>query len=187
MTLAELLDPRFHIWVGPVFEQPSRQWRVFVADRQRFVIIGAAAREQLESVRHLVINFEGIAVWIGKVKATLIDVIGGAQDPDAILDQMDISFAQCPIAADLEGDVSQPDLVALWPLRCLRLRMLANVEGVEILAQGHKNPAMFGVFLGNHKTENVTVKPLRSLLICNPQIDVANTLQFNHAAPPDWV
>ena len=71
-----------------------------------------------------------------------------------------IGVAQCFVAANLKGDVTEPDLIALWSL-CLAGRwMLADVEGMKILAQSHENAAVIGVFLCNRKTENVAVETL---------------------------
>jgi len=46
---------------------------------------------------------------------------------------------------------------------CLRRfgrRMLADVEGVEVVAQCHEDAAMLRVFLGNHEAGHIAVKPL---------------------------
>jgi hypothetical protein len=51
--------------------------------------------------------------------------------------------------------VSQSDLTALGALRGFLFRMLANVEGVEIVAQCHKHR----VFLGDDKAEHIAVEP----------------------------
>ena len=54
----------------------------------------------------------------------------------------------------------EPDLAALRALRLVRRRMLADVEGMEILAEGHEHAAMIRVLLGNRKAENVAIEPL---------------------------
>ena len=38
--------------------------------------------------------------------------------------------------------------------------MLAEIESVEILAERHEDATVIRVFLGDYKTENVTVEPL---------------------------
>jgi hypothetical protein len=58
--------------------------------------------------------------------------------------------------------------------------MLPDVERVEILTQGHKNPAMIRVLLGNPEPEHVAVEPLRSLLVSDPEIDVPDARQLDH-------
>jgi hypothetical protein len=50
--------------------------------------------------------------------------------------------------------------------------MLPDVERMEILAQSHEDAAMIWVLLGDPEPEHVAVKPLRSLLVGDPQIDV---------------
>ena len=79
---------------------------------ERLVLIGAPVGEQLQRMRHLVIDFERVAVGVGEVKAALIDVVGRPHDGDAVPDQMRIGVAQGGIAADLKGDVPEPDLAA---------------------------------------------------------------------------
>jgi hypothetical protein len=87
---------------------------------------------------------------------------------------MGVSLLQRCVAADLEGDVREPDLPALRARRVRGGGMLPDVEGVEILTQGHKDAAMIRVLLGNPKPEHVAVEALRSLLVGDPQIDVAD-------------
>ena len=65
--------------------------------------------------------------------------------------------------------------------------MLADVEGMEILAQGHEHAAVIRVLLGDRKAENVTIEPLRNLLVGDPQIDVADTLELDHPILPDRI
>ncbi len=55
-------------------------------------------------------------------------MIGGAQDLDAAADDVGVSLAQGRVASDLEGDVPEPDLSLLWPLRRFGSRMLADVR-----------------------------------------------------------
>jgi len=85
---------------------------------------------------------------------------------------MGIGVAQCRVAADLKGDVGQPDLSTLRSWRIVRRGMLPDVERMEILAQSHEDAAMIWVLLGDPEPEHVAVKPLRSLLVGDPQIDV---------------
>src|SRR3974390_580108 len=83
------------------------------ADRKRLVLVAAAVREQLQRIGQLVVYLERVAVGIGEIDAALIDMIGGSEDLDPLLDQVSVSLAQRGIAVDLEGDVRQPDLPAL--------------------------------------------------------------------------
>ena len=151
-----------------------REWLAGAADRECFVIITAAIGEQLQRVGHLELDLENIAVRIGEVKAALIDMVGGAQDWDAVLDQVRIGVAQRGVAADLEGDVGEPDLSALRARRLTWRGMLPDVERMEILAQSHEDAAMIRVLLGDPEPEHVAVEPLRSLLVGDPQIDVSD-------------
>src|SRR5207244_4127262 len=108
-----------------------------------------------------------------------------AQDLDAMADEMSVGVAQGGVAADLKGDVAEPDLTALRALRPFGRRMLANVEGVEVVAQGHEHAAVLGIFFGDHKAEHIAVKPLRDLLVGDPQIDVADAFQLYHGCLRD--
>ena len=87
---------------------------------------------------------------------------------------MGVSLLQRRVAADLEGDVGEPDLSAVRTRSIIGRGMLPDVECVEILTQGHKDAAMLRVLLGNPKPEHVAVEALRSLLVGDPQIDVAD-------------
>src|SRR5215467_8089780 len=58
--------------------------------------------------------------------------------------------------------------------------MLPEVEGVKVLAQGHKDAAMLGVLLGDVEPQHVSVKPLGGFLVGNPQEHVADTGQSYH-------
>src|SRR5438270_1686434 len=147
--MPQMLDPGLHLRPRPILEQPLREWLAGAADREGLVLVAAAIGEQLESVGHLVINLENSAVGVGEIKAALVDVVGGAHDRDAAFDQMGISLAQCGVAADLKGDVGEPDLPALRARRLIWRGMLPDVERMKILAQGHKDAAMIGVLLGN--------------------------------------
>ena len=77
-------------------------------------------------------DFPGMTVGISKIKAPLIDVVGGAHDLNAILDQMGIGIAKRCIATDLERDVREPDLPALRARRILWCGMLADVEFLDL-------------------------------------------------------
>ena len=61
-----------------------------------------------------------------------------------------------------------------------RRGMLADVEGMEIRAQGHEDAAMIRVFLGDPESEHVAVEPFRGLLVGDPEIDVADACQLDH-------
>jgi hypothetical protein len=117
-----------------------REWLAGAADRECFVIITAAIGEQFQRIGHLVINLENIAVRISEVKAALINVVRGPHDRDPALDQMGIGLAQRGVAADLEGDVGEPDLPALRARSVIGRRMLPDVEGMEILPKVMKTP-----------------------------------------------
>src|SRR5271166_2414821 len=176
----QALDPRLHLGRRPVFEQPVGQRVPGSADLQRLVLVGPTFGEQLQRVRQFVIDFERVAVRVGEVEAALVDVVGGAQDLDPAADEVSVGLAQGRIAADLESDVSEPDLPPLRSLRGFGSRMLSDVERVEIVAQGHEHAAVLGVFLGDNEPEQIAVEPLRDLLVGDPQIDVADALQFDH-------
>jgi hypothetical protein len=90
-----------------------RQRLADAADREGLVLVAAAIGKQLQRIGHLVIDLENIAVGVGEVIAALVDVVGGTHDRDAVFDQMGVGVAQRGVAADLEGDVSEPDLSAL--------------------------------------------------------------------------
>ena len=77
---------------------------------------------------------------------------------------MSVSLAQCGVAADLERDVREPDLSAVRARRVVGRGMLADIECVEVLTQGHKDAAMLGVFLGDLEPKHVAVEPLGGLL-----------------------
>jgi hypothetical protein len=53
---------------------------------------------------------------------------------------MGIGLAQRGVAADLEGDVGEPDLPALRARSVIGRRMLPDVEGMEILPKVMKTP-----------------------------------------------
>src|SRR5260370_22754365 len=154
------------------------------AYREWLVLVTAAVGEQFQRVGHLVIDLEHIAVGVGEIKAALIDVVGGPHDRDPVFDQMGIGVAQRRVAADLEGDVGEPDLPALRARRLLGGGMLPDVERMKILAQCHEDAAMFRVFLGDPEPEHVAVEPLRSLLVGDPQIDVPDARQLDHLSSP---
>ena len=65
--------------------------------------------------------------------------------------------------------------------------MLADVEGVEVVAQGHEHPAVIGVFLGDRKAQHIAVEALGGLVVGDPQIDVADGLQLDHGGLPNLV
>src|SRR5215471_3362723 len=135
-------------------------------------------------MRHFVIDFEHIAVGIGEIDAALVDMAGGAHDPDAVFDQMRIRLAQRRVAADLESDVGEPDLPALRSRSVVRRWMLADIERVKTLTQGHEDAAMFGVFLGDAEPEHVAVEPLGGLLVGDPQEHMADARQLYHSKFP---
>src|SRR5271169_1331782 len=167
-----MVDPGFHLWCRPIFEEPLREWLAGAADREYLVLVAAAVGEQLERVGHLVIDLENSTVRVSEIEAALVDVVGGSHDRDAALNQMGIGFAQRRVAADLEGDVGEPDLSALRTRSIIGRGMLPDVEGMEILTQGHKDAAMIRVLLRDPEPEHIAVEPLRSLLVGDPQIHV---------------
>ena len=135
-------------------------------------------------MRQLIVDLERVTVGIGEVEAALIDVVGGAQDLDAIADKVGVGVTQTSVTADLEGDVSEADLAALRALRRFGFWMLADVEGVEVVAQCHEHAPVVRVFLGDHKAQHIAVKPLRGLLVGDSQIDMADALQLDHGGAP---
>jgi len=46
---------------------------------------------------------------------------------------------------------------------------------------------MIRVLLGDRKPQNVAIEPLRGLLVGDPQIDVADTLELDHTILPDRI
>jgi hypothetical protein len=62
--------------------------------------------------------------------------------------------------------------------------MLADVERVKVIAEGHEHAAVVGVFLGDQKPEHIAVEPFGSLLVGDPQIDVADACQFDDVGYP---
>src|SRR3984893_2074390 len=113
LLMRQTLDPRLHYRRRPIFEQPLRHRLARAADRERLVLVAAAVGAQLPRLRDLVIDLENIAVRVGEIKAALVDVVRGAHDRDAALDQMRKGLPQRRVAADLEGDVGEPDFSAL--------------------------------------------------------------------------
>src|SRR3989304_2991005 len=79
-----------------------------------------------QRVGHLVVNLEPVAVRIGEVDAALADVVGGVVDGHAVGDQAAVRLAQVGVAAHLEGDVEEADLVALG---ARRVRWVRGGEG----------------------------------------------------------
>jgi hypothetical protein len=66
----------------------------------------------------------------------LIDVVGGPQDLDAVIEKMGVSVAQRRIAANPKGDVPEADLAALRTRSRLGCRMLRDVERMKIRGPG---------------------------------------------------
>src|SRR5206468_11701756 len=82
-------------------------------------------------------------------------------------------------------DVPKPDLSPLRALRRFGCGMLAHVERVEVVTQCHEDTAVLRVFLRDHEAEHIAVKPLRDLLVGDPQIDVTDAFQLDHGCLRD--
>jgi hypothetical protein len=86
--------------------------------------------------------------------------------------------------------MAQPDAASIWAPRRIRTAILfgvgslADIKGVEIVAEGHEHAAMHGVFLRNSKAEHITIEPLGDFLVGDAEIDVADPFELDHFALP---
>src|SRR5205814_1051886 len=113
----------------------------------------------------------------------LTNMIGRPVDANAVIEKAAIGFAELGVAGDLEGNVKQADLAALGHRRLLRLGMLEDVQGMEVLPEGHESATVVRVFLAEVEPEDVLIEALRSLLIGDPQCDVSDFRDL-HTWPP---
>ena len=141
-------------------KQETRQRIITTGKRQPLVLVAAAVGEQRQGTRHLVIDFEAVAVGIGEIEAALADMVDRALDLDTLALEMGVGLAQRRVARHLEGDVDQPHFAALGAPRLGRGGVLRQVERVKPVAQRHKDAAVLGVLLGDAKPEDIAVKPL---------------------------
>src|SRR5689334_1397452 len=82
-TIAQALDLRERGGPRPFFLEPGRQLLAGAAQREALVLVAAAVREQRQRIRHLVVDFEAIAVGVGEVDRALTDMVHRPLDLDA--------------------------------------------------------------------------------------------------------
>src|SRR5438874_545924 len=78
------------------------------------------------------------------------------------------------------SQVRPASLARLRPLDGGWVRMLEEVDGMEVVAESHEDAAVVRVLLADAEAEDIAVKRFRALCIGNAQRDVPDLLHLHH-------
>jgi hypothetical protein len=140
---------------GLSFQYPVA-WHATVANAMNMmgITIVPARGERLEGMRQLVVDFQRVTVGIDEVEAALIDVVGGAQDLDAIADKVGRRHAK-PHSCRPGRRCAQARSGRVAGAAPFQVLDAGRCRGVEVVAQRHEHAPVL-------RSSSVMTKPSTS-------------------------